>query len=125
MEKYYLQDSRTYIGNDVVWWAKDSKGYTTDLSKAAVYTKEAAEVQHRMRETDIPWLKDYIDQKVRPTVDMQYISRKEGLKGSGIKLIKPKKPKKAQLRCESCGCFMSETQLWVTHCPKCGTDNRP
>lgn len=34
--EYYLQDKRQYVGNDMLWWAKDGAGYTTDVSKAAV-----------------------------------------------------------------------------------------
>lgn len=90
---FYLQDSRGYVGNDVLWWAKNGNGYTTDLSKAHVYTKDEAVKQHEMRETDIPWPKDYIDAKTRPAVDMQYINRAEALEGTGIVLCKPQKPK--------------------------------
>lgn len=125
MEEFYLQDSRGYVGNDVLWWAKDGKGYTTDLSKAHIYTKEKAVAQHNMRETDIPWPKDYIDAKTRPAVDMQYIKRDEALAGTGIVLRKPQKPKKDTIKCYQCGRFLSEAQLWSGECPKCGCDNRP
>ena len=122
---FYLQDSRSYVGNDVLWWAKDGKGYTTDLSKAHVYTKEKAVGQHEMRETDIPWPKDYIDAKTRPAVDMQYIKRTEALEGTGIVLRKPTKPKANVVKCCHCGRFLSEQQLWAGECPRCGADNRP
>ena len=45
-DKYYLQDSRGHVGNDMLFWAKDGKGYTTDLSRAHVYTKGDAVRQH-------------------------------------------------------------------------------
>jgi hypothetical protein len=123
---FYLQDSRDYVGNDVLWWAKDGKGYTTDLSQAQVYAKDKAIGQHEMRETDIPWPKAYIDGKTRPAVDMQYIKRDEALAGTGIVLRPPQKqPKKATLKCHQCGRFLSEHQLWAGDCPKCGADNRP
>ena len=73
-EMFYLQDSRGYVGNDVLWW-RVGGGYTTDLSKARLYDTDAAAKQHRMRDTDIPWPKEYIDRKTRPAVDMQYIRR--------------------------------------------------
>lgn len=76
---FYLQDSRSYVGNDVLWWVKGGRGYTTDLSKAQTYTKADALAQHEMRKTDIPWPKGYIDGKTRPAVDMQYIKRSEAL----------------------------------------------
>jgi hypothetical protein len=105
--EYYLQDSRSYVGNDVLWWATNGAGYTTDLSKAQVYSKNDAVTQHHSRESDIPWPKSYIDKKIRPSVDMQYIRRDEALKGTGIKLRKPEKFKKEHYRCKSCGVFIS------------------
>lgn len=41
---------------------------------AAVYTQEEAQEIHNNRKTDIPWPKEYIDIKSRPTVDVQYIN---------------------------------------------------
>lgn len=76
---YYLQDSRNYIGNDMVWWVEEGNGYTTDLSKAATYTSENANRMHTSRKTDKPWLKEYIDSRSRPAVDMQYVSKPQEL----------------------------------------------
>lgn len=125
MELFYMQDSRQYVGNDVLWWALDGKGYTTDLSKAQTYSKGEAQAMHNSRRTDVPWPKDYIDQKTRPAVDMQYIRRDEALAGTGITITPEPKYRKEQAKCHQCGCFMSESQLWAGSCPKCGTDNRP
>lgn len=36
IELFYIQDSRNYDGNSVVWWAKDGRGYTSDINKAWV-----------------------------------------------------------------------------------------
>lgn len=124
-ELFYLQDSRGYVGNDVLWWAKGGNGYTTDLSKAETYTKEEAQRMHNCRLSDIPWPKAYIDGKTRPAVDMQYIKRDEALAGTGIELRKSPKPKKEKIKCYQCGRFLSEQQLWAGNCPKCGADNRP
>ncbi len=70
---YYLQDTRQILGNDLVWWAQDSRGYTTDVSKAHVFTKAQAYNQHRCRETDLPWPKAYIDKRVHPVADSPYV----------------------------------------------------
>jgi len=125
MEQFYLQDSRSYVGNDVLWWAKGGNGYTTDLSKAETYTKDDAQRMHDSRRSDIPWPKSYIDAKTRPAVDMQYIKREEALAGTGIVLTQEPKPKREQERCESCGSFMTAEQRYVSGCPKCDADNRP
>lgn len=124
-DEYYLQDSRNCVGNDMLFWAKDCKGYTTDLNKAHVFTKNEALEQHQCRETDIPWPKDYIDEKTRPAVDFQYVSVEEALRDTGITLIKPQRPKKERYKCHCCGVFMSEIQYYSAHCKKCGCDNRP
>lgn len=108
---FYLQDCRSYVGNDVLWWAKDGKGYTTDLSKAEVYSFEKAQEQHNSRETDIPWPKEYIDQRTRPAVDMQYIERDLALADTGIVLRKPEKHKKKTYKCQ-CGKFVSEREYY-------------
>ncbi len=121
---FYLQDSRNYVGNDVLWWAKDGNGYTTDLSKAHVYTQDEAQRKHESRKTDIPWPKEYIDAKTRPAVDMQYINRNEALAGTGIVLVKPQKPKKERLHCVHCGSFVTEYQFYCG-CKKCGGESRP
>lgn len=122
---FYLQDSRGYVGNDVLWWAKEGKGYTTDLSKAQIFTQEEAQRHHDSRPSDIPWPKDYIDLKTRPAVDMQNIKRDEALEGTGIAISEPKKEKPQRLACGSCGRFLSLAQFWAGACPKCGADNRP
>lgn len=123
-ELFYLQDSRSHVGNDVLWWSKEG-GYTTDLSKAKTYTQEEAQRQHDSRRSDIPWPKAYIDGKTRPAVDMQYIKRDEALAGTGIVLTPEPKPQKETIKCHRCGSFMSDSQLWAGTCPKCGADNRP
>lgn len=122
-EQYYLQDSRSYVGNNVLWWAA-AGGYTTDLSKANIFTKIDAVSQHNERETDIPWPKDYIDGKSRPAVDMQYINRNDALAGTGIVIRKPAKPHKDTYRCSGCGRLMSLSQFWGGECANCGLDNR-
>lgn len=76
---WYLQDTRSYVGNDMIFWAKDDRGYTTDLRKAEVYTREAAFRQHAARNSDLPWPKAYIDSKSRPAVDAQFVRYKDAL----------------------------------------------
>ncbi|MCB5187405.1 hypothetical protein LG200_05220 [Methylobacillus caricis] len=72
---YYLQDSRDFVGNNVLWWTKDGIGYTTDLSQAEVFSKVDAFKQHASRVSDFPWPKAYIDSKARAAVDFQDISQ--------------------------------------------------
>ncbi|MGU2444400.1 hypothetical protein ACTXHA_28705 [Burkholderia cenocepacia] len=123
MSLFYLQDSRCYVGNDVLWWAEN--GYTTDLRKARLFNQEEAQAYHIARATDIPWPKAYIDAKTRPAVDMQYINRNVALRGSGIKLIDPQKNRRYTDRCHGCGRFIDSVLRYSLDCPNCGVDNRP
>lgn len=124
-ELFYLQDSRSYVGNDMLFWAKGGKGYTTDLRQAETYTREEAQARHDSRSTDIPWPKPYIDAKTRPACDMQYVKRDEALADAGIALRPIYRERKPVLRCQCCGSFISQTNFWAGSCPRCGGDSRP
>lgn len=122
---YYLQDSRDYVGNDMLFWAAGGLGYTTDMRKAQVYTKAEAVAQHESRITDIPWPKAYIDARTRPAVDMQYVKRSEALAGTGIELRKPAPKRPDTINCQGCGRFIGGTERYLDDCRHCGADNRP
>lgn len=124
-DEFYIQDSRDYVGNDMLFWALGGNGYTTDLRKAQVYTKAEAVRQHEMRITDIPWPKAYIDGKTRPAVDFQHVRRGDALAGTGIELRKPKKKKPDVINCHGCGRFIRVTASYLEDCRHCGADNRP
>jgi hypothetical protein len=70
-EQYFLQDSRSFVGNCPMWWAKNGNGYTTRIDEAQRYTKQEALAQHACRDTDKPWLCSDIEALARPTIDMQ------------------------------------------------------
>lgn len=123
---FYIQDSRNYVGNDMLFWAVGG-GYTTDVRAAEVFSKDEAQRQHNSRPSDIPWPKNYIDSKTRPAVDVQYVKRDEALDGSGIVLATRKRipTPKNPFRCNACGRFMSEREFWMGACKNCGEDSRP
>lgn len=70
---YYLQDTRSYVGNCPMWWKEGGSGYTSSLDEAQRWIEARAYAQHDCRETDVPWLCSEIDKLRRPTVDMQYM----------------------------------------------------
>lgn len=74
LDKYYLQDSRSYVGNSMVWWGKGKSGYFCGLEDAHVFTKADAFSQHRIRDTDILWPKQYIDSLASHHVDIQRVN---------------------------------------------------
>ena len=125
---FYLQDSRSYTGNDLMWWAKGGRGYTTDLREAEVFTRESAQRQHRARPTDIPWPAEYIQAKAKPVVDHQYLDIAEAYRNdtTGITLeLEPARKKIERYRCVGCGIFMSEACHYTAPCRRCNMDNRP
>jgi len=67
---YYMQDKRQYVGNSMLWWGKDRKGYVCDIRKAHIFTLNEAR-KSSDRETDILWPKEYIDERISHHVDMQ------------------------------------------------------
>lgn len=69
---FYVQDSRSYVGNAVLWWAKDGSGYVTDISKAHKYTWEEIQT-FNPRETDIIWESELAEKAIRSYVDSQYL----------------------------------------------------
>jgi len=72
---YYLQDKRSYVGNSMLWWAVNGAGYTCDIRKAHVYSKDGAYAQNKVRSTDVPWRKDYIENRISHHIDMQHCMR--------------------------------------------------
>lgn len=72
---YYLQDRRQYVGNSMLWWRKNGKGYTCEITEAHVFTREEAYSHHESRDTDVPWRKDYIDARISSHIDAQKCDR--------------------------------------------------
>ncbi len=70
---FYIQDTRSFVGNCPMWWGPDGRGYVTRLDEAGRYTEEEAIRQNQARDTDIPWPCDEIDKLARPTVDFQHM----------------------------------------------------
>lgn len=120
---YYLQDSRSFVGNCVVWWAKGGNGYTTDTSRAQLYTREEAMAQHRTRPSDVPWPATYVQDRTAPTVDAQKLKRKDV--DVWLELTKDRPPEAERPKCEGCGRFMTAAAPYLGPCEHCGKDNRP
>lgn len=78
---FYLQDSRSTVGSNVLWWANGGNGYTTDLRLAEIYSLEDAQRQHNGRPSDLPWPKEYVDGLTHLAVDMQHLSQEDTQKG--------------------------------------------
>ncbi len=68
---YVLQDTRSTVGNDLVFHAEDNRGYTTDLSKAHLFTLKEANLRHADRATDQPHRLGDLIMKAGLSVDVQ------------------------------------------------------
>jgi hypothetical protein len=68
---YYIQDTRNFVGNSVLWWCPEGNGYTSDLGRAWKVSKAKADSMHRSRRTDVPWPCDEIDNYSQRHFDMQ------------------------------------------------------
>ena len=71
--------SAGFVGNDLLFYGEHGKGYTCDLDKAEVFTKDEAikEVQIS-RGKYLMWEKKYLESIAKGHVDMQYLRRKGG-----------------------------------------------
>lgn len=54
---YFVQDTRSIVGNCAMFWAKNGAGYVCALEDAGAYPGH--EVAN-MRETDIPWPMSFV-----------------------------------------------------------------
>jgi hypothetical protein len=63
---YYIQDTRTYCGNSVMWWRVDGNGYTSNLEEAW-----KVPATWKGRDTDKLWLCSDIDAGATRQFDMQ------------------------------------------------------
>jgi len=65
-ELYYIQDTRTYTGNSVMWWRENGDGYTSNVDEAW----KVPATWHG-RDTDKLWLCSAIDARTTRQFDMQ------------------------------------------------------
>ena len=75
--KYYIQDSRNYVGNCILFWAKNNSGYTTNINDAGLYDEESAKSICKNRKSDIAWPENYVLKHTQITCDMQYFDKKK------------------------------------------------
>lgn len=77
---YYIQNG--YVGNAILWWGINGRGYTTNFTEAGKYTyAEAKEIIKRPQ--DRAWLCSYVDKNEKAKkliIDGQYLDRhKKGI----------------------------------------------
>jgi len=55
--KYYVEDSRRPVGNCMLWWRPEGKGYTTQIEEAGLYSAEQVK---QMRSSDVGWPEPFV-----------------------------------------------------------------
>ena len=111
---YYIQDSREYVGNCVVFWGKNNSGYVCDITKAGLYTYEEAMSQHKSRHTDIPWLKEDVENALRTFCDAQYLSKRQHEVYDELQELKNKRAIENKAREESINASQLKDDLFYT-----------
>ncbi|WP_372834885.1 hypothetical protein [Pontibacterium sp.] len=71
--EFYLRDTRSDVGSTCMFWAKDGRGYVSDLDKAEVFTREEAQKYADRQNHFIPLSKTKVDALTTVRVDMQYL----------------------------------------------------
>jgi len=69
--KYYIQDSRQYVGNCLLLWREKGAGYTTHIDDAGLFSEEAAQKIHKNRGSDVPIPEDLIRESASLQVDSE------------------------------------------------------
>ncbi|MHC8293573.1 hypothetical protein [Pseudomonas sp. LB3P58] len=116
-----VQIPRQWNGNDLIW-AVWPIGGSPKLERA--HRMDFAETK-ALSDNEIIWPLTYIESKSKRLVHVQDVSIKEALRSTGIKLIKPKKPREQVFNCSGCGRFITDIQRYQEDCRNCGVDNCP
>ena len=69
---FYVQDTRGYCGNCVMWWREGNGGYTTHLSDARLFREDEL---HEDRETYKPWPAQDVLDAATAQVDIQLLRK--------------------------------------------------
>jgi len=72
-QMYYIQDTRQYVGNCVLWWRPGGKGYTTEIKKAGLYTEKEARDIEGNRGTDVAWERESVERCIVNHVRMEHL----------------------------------------------------
>lgn len=73
-DQYFIQDTRTCCGNDVLWWRPNGCGYTTDMDHAGIYSRKEADGK---RPTDHAWPIEQVIPLAHRVVDLQKLPKRD------------------------------------------------
>ena len=74
---YYIQNKEAgYLGNAIIFWAKDSNGYTANLNNSEIFSEEEAKkICLHNPVKNKAWSVEYIDNNygIQRIIDSQYL----------------------------------------------------
>lgn len=74
-KQFYIQAG--YVGNSILWWGINSRGYTTNIQKAGRYSEEETmKIINNRPDIDMAWSCEHVDNNESAkitTVYMQYL----------------------------------------------------
>lgn len=74
-EHFYVQNG--YVGNSILWWAKDGKGYTTNIDRAHKFTRQETLDNFVTSKKDYkPWPASHIEENISMHVNAEHVSTK-------------------------------------------------
>lgn len=73
---YLMIDKRSFVGNDVLFWAKNHRGYCTSIDQAHVFDEDEARKIEAGRSTDVAIPYSEAEKVARRCVDFQHLDRK-------------------------------------------------
>lgn len=120
--RFYAAYQREWNGNDLVFLSREG-GRTSNLLQAKTCSADHVPGLVARGYQTLPAA--FINAKARRLVHAEKVSIKEALRGTGIKLVKPKKPREQVFNCVCCGRFISDRQRFQEDYRNCGTNNCP
>jgi hypothetical protein len=74
---YCIQDTRSYIGDSVVWWRVGGRGYTYDIDQAWIVGESEARRIESIRGTDKAWPVELVEASIVRSVDISLLRGKQ------------------------------------------------
>jgi hypothetical protein len=119
---FYAAYRRAWSGNDLIWLSSGGAA-TSNLADAIKFIAADAPALSVKGFQIFPAA--YVDGKARRLISVERMNHKIALRGTGIKRIKPKKPRMEMFNCSGCGRFISNRQRFFENCRNCGAENTP
>lgn len=76
-ERFYIQHTECFAGDYILWWGPDNNGYTYDLDRAGLYSKQDASQIVAMRRRERAWPESLARNAANTVVSIERLRRLE------------------------------------------------